>query len=258
VIAQRAAIEPDVERALRLMGDGETTAFLDDRSGTKRVAAPPPAAPAAPAEPPAPPARKSEVAMPSPRRSADPLRLNPEELSFEGFLALDRPARLRLLADLTTRPPSRRYSSPSGRIDQAFRSILGAAQIVSFARRGQIAELVTGMAEGLGIAEDVIRRSMDDKSGEAFAVMLKVLGLDNVQAQQVLLLATPAIGRDVNAFFKLADVFAATLTTQRSGSNRFSLSRRSETASAVADFNRLWKRRTSGAPSSNTLCGAWP
>jgi hypothetical protein len=209
LIAQRAVIEPDVERALRLMGDGETTAFLDDRAGTKRVASPPPATPTAPAEPPAPPARKSEVVLPPPRRSADPLRLNPDELSFEGFLGLDRTARLRVLADLTTRPPSRRYSGPSGRIDQAFRSILGAAQIVSFARRGQISELVTGMSEGLGIAEDVIRRALDDKSGEAFVVMLKVLGLDNVQAQQVLLLATPTIGRDVNAFFKLADVFAA-------------------------------------------------
>jgi hypothetical protein len=209
LIAQRATIEPDVERALRLMGDGETTSFLDDRAGTRRVAAPPAPTPSAPAEPPAPPARKSEIALPTPRRNADPLRLNPEELSFEGFLALDRPARLRVLADLTTHPPSRRYAGPSARIDQAFRSILGAAQIVSFARRGQIAELVTGMAEGLGIPEDIIRRAMDDTSGEAFVVMLKVLGLDNVQAQQVLLLATPAIGRDVNVFFKLADVFAA-------------------------------------------------
>ncbi len=206
LIAQRATIEPDVERALRLMGDAETTAFLDDRGGTKRVTTPPPPAPPSPAEPPA---RKSEAVLPTSRRLADPLRLNPDELSFETFLSLDRPARLRVLADLTTHPPARRYSGPSGRLDQAFRSILGAAQIVSFSRRGQIGELITGMSEGLGIPEDVIRRAMNDKSGEAFVVMLKVLGLDNVQAQQVLLLATPAIGRDVNAFFKLADVFAA-------------------------------------------------
>ena len=39
-------------------------------------------------------------------------------------------------------------------------------------------------------------------------MLLKSLGLDNAQAQQVFLLATPKIGRDVAAFFPLCDIYA--------------------------------------------------
>ena len=187
------------------MGDSETIAIIDRKDAPTEDPLPAPLP--APIERLAP--SRSSAALPPMRRPSDPLRLNPEELDFEAFLALDRTARLRLFGDLTTRPPSRRYSGPTNRLDQAFRSILGAAQIVSFARRAQIAELVAAIAEGLEIEPGLVRRAMDDRSGEAFVVLLKVIGLDNIQAQQVLLLATPTIGRDVTAFFKLADIFAA-------------------------------------------------
>src|SRR5262249_22775450 len=48
----------------------------------------------------------------------------------------------------------------------------------------------------------------EDATGEPFAVLLKALGLDNVQAQQVFLLATPRVGRDTQSFFCICDVYA--------------------------------------------------
>ena len=113
------------------------------------------------------------------------------------------------MADLATRPPLRHYSGPANRLDQAFRSILGAAQVVSFARGGQRRELASAIAEGLRLDIEIVIACIDDVSGEGFAVLLKVLGLDNIQAQQVFLLATPAIGQDVQAFFRLTDIYAA-------------------------------------------------
>jgi hypothetical protein len=205
LIAERRELAADVERALRLMGDIETTEVIARRRESAAAATPlaEPAAPPAVAPAPSPP---SPLPFRRPREIAGP---NPAAIDVWHFLALDRVHRLRLMADLTTRPPPRRYAGPAGRLDQAFRSILGAAQVVSFARRGQRRELVSAVAEGLGLDIEIVVACIDDISGEPFAILLKVLGLDNIQAQQVLLLATPHIGRDVNAFFRLADVYAS-------------------------------------------------
>ncbi|MEO8667568.1 MAG: DUF2336 domain-containing protein [Bauldia sp.] len=207
LIAARERLGADVERALRLMGDTETSDVIARRHETPPALAAEPAVKSAPVAP-----------LPSPapvpfRRSRDIAGPNPAAIDVWHFLALDRAHRLRLMADLTTRPPPRRYSGPANRLDQAFRSILGAAQVVSFARRGQRGELVTAVSEGLGVDFEIVIACIDDPTGEAFAILLKVLGLDNIQAQQVLLLATPQIGRDVNAFFRLADVYAAMETS---------------------------------------------
>jgi hypothetical protein len=123
------------------------------------------------------------------------------------FLELDRPGRLRLVADVAVRPPRTQTLSPTGVVDRAFQSILSAAQIAGFARRGQIAELVGAIADGLQLKPDDVAASLNDHSGEALAIMLKALRLDEVQAQQVFLLASP-VGRNVQAFFPLADLFA--------------------------------------------------
>jgi hypothetical protein len=124
------------------------------------------------------------------------------------FVRLDRPARLRLMADLATRPPIRRYGGPGGRIDRAFRAILSAAQIVALARRGAYQALIEAVAASLDVETDFVKACLDDATGEPFAVLLKSLGLDNVQAQQVFLLATPRIGRDVTTFFQICDLYA--------------------------------------------------
>jgi hypothetical protein len=199
LIAARKNLPADVERALRLMGDVETGAVIDRQRAAAAESA---AAQDAKAQP-----RMSEP--PLPRRPRETATLDPAELDVWQFLGLERGRRLRLMADLATRPPVRRYAGPANRLDNAFRSILGAAQVVSFARRGQRRELVTAIAEGLGLDIEIVIACIDDLSGEAFAVLLKVLGLDNIQAQQVFLLATPAIGADVQAFFRLTDIYAA-------------------------------------------------
>jgi hypothetical protein len=112
------------------------------------------------------------------------------------------------MAELATRPPIRRYGAPTGRIDRAFRTILGAAQIVGLARSGERQSLIAAIAGGLDLDTDLVEACLEDATGEPTAVLLKSLGLDNVQAQQVFLLATPKIGRDVTSFFRLCDIYA--------------------------------------------------
>jgi hypothetical protein len=204
LIARRADLAPEVEHALRLVGDEETLAILGARNTV--------------------PGSASEMAtglpVEEPKRAPEPaqrdafqqrsemLSAKAERLDVWQFLGLDRTARLRLMAALATRSPVRRYAGPASRLDRAFRTILSAAQIVGFARSGQREAVVDAISGGLGLDKKVVIACLDDATGEAAAVLLKALGLDNVQAQQVLLLATPTIGFDVTAFFRVTDVYA--------------------------------------------------
>jgi uncharacterized protein (DUF2336 family) len=202
LIARRPDLSNDVIRALSMLEDAETIAQLGSRASATPESVPaPPASEHSPVRQRHTFAERRTAARMAGGESA-PVHLN-------AFLAAPREERLRLMAELSALPPRRSYSGAATRLDQTFRSILGAAQIVAFARRSQRRELVTAVAEGLGIEEALVTTCMDDKSGEPFAVMLKALGLDNIQAQQVLLLATPAIGQDVNVFFRLVDLYAA-------------------------------------------------
>jgi uncharacterized protein (DUF2336 family) len=202
LIAGRANLAPEVEHALRLVGDQATLDLLgageDDRgvAGDVEISSPV-EMPTAAAEPP-------DVAQ----GRNDALRARAERLDVWQFLGLDRAARLRLMAALATRSPVRRYAGPASRLDRAFRTILSAAQIVGFARSGQRQALVEAVSSGLGLQQEVVVACLDDATGEPAAVLLKALGLDNVQAQQVLLLATPTVGFDVNLFFRLTDLYA--------------------------------------------------
>jgi hypothetical protein len=201
LIAGRPGLPVEVETALRIAGDREGSTCLK------------------PSETPAPlaisarrgTAEMAESANRSGARSPgyhEPREPGTSRFDPWLFLDLDRPARVRMMAELATRPPVRRYAGPTGRLDRAFRSILGAAQIVSFARSGQKQAVVEAIAENLGLAGDLVQVCLDDASGEPLAVLLKALGLDNVQAQQVFLLAAPTVGRDVTAFFRLCDLYA--------------------------------------------------
>jgi hypothetical protein len=201
LIAARANLTPDVLRALKLMGDPETMVLLEIAQSGEAAA----------------PAQKATSPRPGgPERTAfdrsepsKPISLDPDLINFANFLAAERSTRLRLMADLASLPPRRNYGGHINRLDQAFRSILGAAQIVGFARRTQRQELIEAIAGGLSLDQRIVTASMEDLSGEPFAILLKALGLDNIQAQQVLLLATPAIGQDVSVFFRLVDLYAA-------------------------------------------------
>lgn len=201
LIAERADLAPEVEHALRLVGDQATLDALGTREAGRgagdveidRSAEEPPTASA-----------PSDVAQ----GRGEALRARAERLDVWQFLGLDRAARLKLLAALATRPPVRRYAGPASRLDRAFRTILSAAQIVGFARSGQRQALVEAVSSGLGLEQEVVVACLDDATGEPAAVLLKALGLDNVQAQQVLLLATPTVGFEVSVFFGVSDLYA--------------------------------------------------
>lgn len=192
LIARRSGLADQVKRALFLTGDADVIGALDLEPPVRSHASEGGAA---------------SAALPAPLPpTGGPT--TPDHRDPEAFLRLDRRARLKILADLATRPPPRRYAGSSSRLDQAFRSILGAARTVGFARTGQRGELIAAIADGLGLRQDIVAASLADATGEALAVMLKALRLDDVQAQQVLLLASAA-GRDTATFFPVADLYAA-------------------------------------------------
>lgn len=158
------------------------------------------------------PARAAEPALPTspvegpPRRTAfyyssttrDPWR----------FLALDQKGRRRLIAEIAARPPAADGTAQSSlAADRAFRSILGAARIVGYARSGQLSAIIDTIVESLGLPADLVSLAISDSGGEALAVMLKALRLDDAQARQVLLLASPT-GKDTAAFFPLSDLYS--------------------------------------------------
>jgi hypothetical protein len=191
LIAERAGIGDEVRQALRISaGAGSVVATAPEEASP--VQPDPEPEPAFAAEP-----------RPSARSAGEGGRFDPWR-----FLAMERPQRLRLMAELATRPPIRRYSGPAGRLDRAFRAILGAAQIVGLARGNQRAQLIAAIAEALAVEPRLVIACLDDATGEPLAVLLKALGLDSIQAQQVFLLSTTTVGKDVTVFFRLCDLYA--------------------------------------------------
>ncbi len=199
LIARRSDLGEDVKRALRLTGDAEVTGYLDD--GPSMRAAPAAQSPATPAE--------ETAAAPGVIHTAETSSVPRQRSRFDiwQFLALDRRTRLRVIADIAMGPPIPLPDTAAGQPERAFQSILSAAQIVGFARNGQIAELTAAIADGLQLKPDAVAACVQDHSGEALAVLLKALRLDELQAQQVFLMASP-VGRDVQAFFPLTDLYA--------------------------------------------------
>jgi uncharacterized protein (DUF2336 family) len=188
IIARRKDLPDQVRRALRLTGDAEVLHLIDGAVTPPAVVAPDP------------------ISFDIFRHGATALR----EAHRDGqrFLQLSRRDRLAVLVDHATRPPTPPSAgSTTKRLDRAFRSILGAAKIVGFARTGQRAQLIAAIADGLDITADFVAACLDDATGEALAILLKSLRLDAVQAQQVFLLMSPS-GRDTNLFFPLADLYA--------------------------------------------------
>jgi len=219
-IARRPGLSGDVTKALRISRELDLSGILDSMdaalSGPDEPVLPDstdaaPVAGSSPLEAPA----SVKGASPETRPLTDwvshreSISLRSNRFGPQNFLDLDRPARLRMMAELATRPPVRRYGGSSDRLDRAFRSILGAAQIVGFARTGDRKGLVDAIADGTEVPAEFVTRCLADATGEPLAVLLKALGLENAQAQQVFLLATSHVGRDVTAFFRVCDIYAA-------------------------------------------------
>lgn len=174
-ISARPDLDPGVAGILRLNGARDT-------QPADRPTTPPKVAPAAPT-------------APRPRGA------------FEAFLALDRPGRLRRLAEIALEPSSTGAARPAGGLDRAFKAILGAAELAGLARGGERGRLLAIIASTLDLDERLVAASLDDESGEPLALLLKAMALDPTQAQQVMLLAAPKVGRDVTAFFRAADLY---------------------------------------------------
>ena len=187
LIARRSSLSTEVIRALRLTGDAEVISRVDPRATTR--------------------ANPAEKAIDDDAATRMPGLYQSNRLDPWRFLALDRTARLRLIAEIASRPPPMPYAGNATRLDRAFRSILSAAQIVGYARSGQLGAIIAAIADGLGLPPALIAAGVNDKSGELLAIMLKGLRLDDVQAQQVFLLASPS-GREVQSFFPLSDLYA--------------------------------------------------
>ncbi len=198
LIARRADLGDDVKRALRLTGDAEVIGYLDN--GPAMRVAPVELAAEEPRAVEAPEAAQPPESQPAPRRRS--------RFDIWQFLDLDRPTRLRVIADIAVGPPIPRPTTAAGQNpDRAFQSILSAAQIVGFARNGRIAEMTAAIADGTGLTPDAVAACVQDRTGEPLAILLKALRLDELQAQQIFLMASP-IGRDVQAFFPLTDLYA--------------------------------------------------
>jgi uncharacterized protein (DUF2336 family) len=179
LIARRAGLSDEVTQALALKGDPEVLASLGKTPATPDLD------------------RTVPTGGLYQSNRLDPWR----------YLALARPARLRLIADIAANPPPLPDESNPKRLDRAFRSILSAARIVGFARSGQRDAVIAAISEGLDLPAALVIAAVNDAGGELLAIMLKALRLDDSQARQVFLLASPT-GLDVAAFFPLADLFS--------------------------------------------------
>ncbi len=208
LVAQRTGLSAEVERALRLAGDSVVVETLDRRepsAAAGAVAVGTEAQGAIQARPSVQTRRRSpDTDSPGQKRSGAAYK---DQFGPWSFLALDREARLRLVAEIAGRPAVERRAGAADRLGRAFHSIIAANQLVGLARTGNREALVEAIVDGLAIPSDFVVACLDDRSGEPLAVLLKGLGLDNVQAQQVMLLVSP-VGRDPTGFFKVCDVFA--------------------------------------------------
>ncbi|MCB1495175.1 MAG: hypothetical protein KDJ86_05265 [Bauldia sp.] len=198
LIAERAVLGDDTERALRIGGDAEVAAILDRRRVPEKASQRSATDEAGEA-----------ASSPEAKTVSRTDRLDPWV-----FLSRDPKARLRLLAEIAVDGPEHATTASGTTMlaDRAFRSILGAAQIVGFSRSGNRQALVDTIVEGLDLAPDLVAACLDDATGEPLAVLLKALSLASDQARQVLLLSSP-VGRDPAAFFPLCDLYAGMLPT---------------------------------------------
>ncbi|MCX5497620.1 DUF2336 domain-containing protein [Kaistia dalseonensis] len=165
-------------------------------------------APVAPpkATPPAAPAPTVSVMPPEP---AAPGEKSAETLpDMEAFLALDPPGRLAVLLRLSGSAPAPSRHSAAIDADHAFRAALSGARVTLLARQKQRDQLITALSTGLRLDRDAVTALMDDPSGEALVILLKAIGLDDAEAQQVLLFANPAISAAVETFGRLAELHA--------------------------------------------------
>lgn len=196
LIAARSGLNADVAKALLMTGDAESAALVDTKMpGAAREIRLALSSQARSSAPPAPPATAGQL-------PGDPS-------SISQFLSMARQDRLRWLGRLSDRGARAPIRPEARAIEAKLRTAFHTSQIVGFARKGQREELVGAVADSLGLDRFSVQRMIVDPSGEALVVLIKAMGLNDADARQILLLANPNIGLNVEAFFRLADLHGA-------------------------------------------------
>lgn len=139
----------------------------------------------------------------------DAVRNALESPSFEGFLEAAPERRMKMLGDAAERQAKARPSIPPRRLDRFLEERFAAAELVGAARRGDRPALLRAFSKALRIETDVVARLLDDPSGEPLALMAKAADLSDADGRAVLLLANKTIGESVDAFFRIADLYAS-------------------------------------------------
>lgn len=138
-----------------------------------------------------------------------------EPQSLAGGLTefLDAPLedRLRILREASSGrwPKADTTARSSGRLDEVLRRSHATAQIVIAAKKRDRAGLIAAFSQSLGITSDTAAKLMADPSGEPLVLMVRATGLSDADGRTVLLLANKQIAESVDAFFRLADLYAS-------------------------------------------------
>jgi hypothetical protein len=181
---------PAVEAALVSAIEAEIARPLAETPASPVAATPAPAAPPAPVLP---------ISAPPPARKSP----------GEEFLALDRPARLKIIAETAgSKVQTPHWSSPR-KLERLVKTTFRRSQIKGYVRGRMRAELVEALSDGLGLAPDFVTACLDDRSGEPMVLLARAMGLNQADGKDLLLLVNPAIGHSVPDFIRLADLHDA-------------------------------------------------
>ena len=129
--------------------------------------------------------------------------------AYSEFLEAPTDRRLRILGEASDHQWRAAGTNGSSRLDQVLRRSYASAEIVVAAKRKDRAGLVAAFTHALGISSEVATQLLSDPSGEPLVLMVRAAGLNEADGRTVLLLANKQIGESVDAFLRLADLFAS-------------------------------------------------
>ena len=125
------------------------------------------------------------------------------------FLQAPAERRLRILGEASDRKWRAVATSGNPRLGKVLRRSYASAEIVVAAKRKDRAGLVAAFTHALGITSEVATMLLSDPSGEPLVLMVRAAGLGDADGRTVLLLANKKIGESVDAFLRLADLYAS-------------------------------------------------
>jgi len=129
--------------------------------------------------------------------------------AYSEFLKAPTDRRLRILGEASDHQWRAVGTIGNKRLDQVLRRSYASAEIVVAAKRRDRAGLVAAFTHALGISSEVATQLLSDPSGEPLVLMARAAGLSEADGRTVLLLANKQIGESVDAFLRLADLYAS-------------------------------------------------